>query len=271
MRTAVALFSVLAPMAGACTAEVALPDPPREAQVSMVAAIYDSPTGTIDAANLESKIDDIEARVTEMHLDWLPPLIAEALERLSQRIDDAGLTSDTEDGAENSKHTIIDAVANMKRVCRGWSDSPGAPDEATNGFLELTAVVDDNSLREDIWGDAKACKARLDPLDDVLGGLTITPSPSANLSLDATLDVRLYGPLPRTFGDAKFLLIFSGRLGTDDRTADASFDFRVLDGQLAFRYAVSDGDVIVEVGATSISVRGSNGTFTCDLASRSCQ
>ena len=81
----------------------------------------------------------------------------------------------------------------------------------------------------------------------------------------------LYGPLPRTFAAAKFLLIFSGRLDTDDRTADASFDFRVLDGQLAFRYAVSDGDVIVEVGATSISGRGSDGTFTCDLASLSCQ
>jgi len=57
----------------------------------------------------------------------------------------------------------------------------------------------------------------------------------------------------------------------DDRTGDASFDFRVLDGQLAFRYAVSDGDVIVEVGATSIGARGGDGAFTCDLANRSCQ
>ena len=94
------------------------------------------------------------------------------------------------------------------------------------------------------------------------------------MSLDAfdgggrpALRLRCRGPV----GDAKFLLVFSGGAATDDRTADASFVFRVLDGQLAFRFAVSDGDIIVEVGATSISLRGGNGTFVCDLASRSCQ
>jgi hypothetical protein len=87
------------------------------------------------------------------------------------------------------------------------------------------------------------------------------------------VDVRVYGPVPRAEGDAKFLLIFSGRVGTAARPAEASFDFRVLAGQLVFRYAVSEGegDVIVEVGATSISARGGGGTFACDLASRSCQ
>jgi len=258
-------------MAGACASEVALPDPPREAQVAMIAAIYENPTGTIDVANLESRIDDIQARIAELRPDWLPPLVAEGLEQLAKRLGDANLSSDTDAGAETSKRTVINAVATMKRICRGWSDTPGAPDEAANGSIDLTAVIADSDLRQDLWGGATACKTRLDPLDNVTGGLTITPSPSVNLSLEATLDVRLYGPLPRAVGDAKFLLIFSGRLGTDERTADASFDFRVLDGQLAFRYAVSDGDVIVEVRATSISVRGSNGTFTCDLASRSCQ
>ena len=272
MRIAAALATALLGVgAAACTADVALPDPPREAQVSMVAAIYDNPTGTIDVANIQTKIDDIQARIAELHLDWLPTLIAQALERLAQRLSDASVTPDTDDGADTTKRTIIDAVAHMKRVCRGWSDTPAAPDEAANGFMELTAVIESSSLREDVWGGATACKTRLDPLDDVSGGLTITPSPSVNLSLEATLDVRLYGPLPRTVGEAKFLLIFNGRLGSDDRTADASFDFRLLDGQLAFRYAVSDGDIIVEVGTTSISLRGANGTFACDLASRSSQ
>jgi hypothetical protein len=73
--------------------------------------------------------------------------------------------------------------------------------------------------------------------------------------------VPVYGPLPRADGGAKFLLVFSGRLGTDDRTIESSLDFRILDGQLAFRYAVSDGDVIIEVGATSISLRGGGVVF----------
>jgi len=257
--------------ASGCVSEVTLPDPPRQAEVDMVAAIYDNPTGTIDVANIEAKLDDIEARIDQMQINWLPLLIAEGLERVSIRLDDASLTSDTEDGADTTKRTIIDAVVVMKRICRGWGDTPGLPDEAANGFLELTGVVDDGILRPDLWGGATACKTRLDPLDLVPGGLTITPSPSVNLSIEGTLDVRLYGPLPRAVGDAKFLLIFSGRLGTDDRTVETSFDFRSLDGQLAFRYAVSDGDVIIEVGATSISVRGANGSFSCDLLRRSCQ
>ena len=268
MRTTIVV--ALAASGVACTGDVVLPDSPREAQVEMVAAIYDNPTGTIDVAGSEARIDDIQARIAAMHLDWLPPLIAQALEALSKRLTDASLTPDTEDGARTGRRTIIEAAMYMTRICRGWSDTPGAPDEAANGSIQLTAVIEDSSLRRDIWGEATACKTRLDPLD-VAGGLTITPSPSVNLFIEGTLDVRLYGPLPRTVGDAKFLLIFNGRLGTEDRTADASFDFRVLDGQLAFRYAVSDGDIIVEVGATSISVRGANGTFACDLASRSCQ
>ena len=273
-RTALpSTFTLVLAAAGAsgCVSDVALPDPPRAAQVDMVAAIYDNPTGTIDVAHIEATLDDIEARIAQIHLDWFPPLIAEALARLAKRLDDASLTSDTEDGATTTKRTVIDAVVEMKRICRGWTDTPSLPDEAANGSLQLTGVVDDGTVRADLWEGATACKTRLDPLDLVPGGLTITPSPSVNLSIEGTLDVRLYGPLPRAVGDAKFLLIFSGRLGTDDRTVETSFDFRILDGQLAFRYAVSDGDVIIEVGATSISVRGANGTFSCDLASRSCR
>lgn len=269
--TAALALLLAAAAASGCVSEVVLPDPPRQAEVDMVAAIYDNPTGTIDVASIEARLDDIETRIDQMQIDWLPPLIAEGLERMAKRLDDASLTSDTQDGADTTKRTVIDAVVVMNRICAGWSDMPSAPDEAANGSLELTGVVDDGVLRPDLWGGATACKTRLDPRDLLPGGLTITPSPSVNLSIEATLDVRLYGPLPRAVGDAKFLLIFSGRLGTDVRSVDTSFDFRVLDGQLAFRYAVSDGDVIIEVTPTSISVRGANGSFSCDLASRSCQ
>jgi hypothetical protein len=266
-------FTLALAAAGAsgCASEIVLPDPPREAEVNMVAAIYDNPTGTIDVANIEAKLDDVQARIDQIPFDWLPTLIAEGLQRFAKRLDDANLTSDTQDGADTTKRTVIDAIVDMKRICRGWSDTPGLPDEAANGALTLTGVVEDGTVRSDLWGSATACKTRLDPADVLPGGLTITPSPSVNLSLEGTLDVRLYGPLPRALGDAKFLLIFSGRLGTDVRSVDTSFDFRVLDGQLAFRYAVSDGDVIIEVGVTSISVRGANGSFSCDLTSRSCQ
>jgi hypothetical protein len=255
---------LLALLVGGCVlGDVHMPDAPMAAEMTDIGAVYDNPTGTIDVANIEATLDAVETRLAELHVDWLPDLIAEALIRLSQRIADVSLTDDSGAEAPNTD-SVIDAVVELHRVCRGWSDPSGPPD-AANGTMQLTAVVEDGHLREDVWGAATACQTRLDPLQ------TKVVNPALNLSIDGNLDVRLYGPLPRTGGDARFLLLFSGRLGVGDRAADVSIDFRVLDGQLAFRLAVSDGDIIVEVGATAISLRGANATFTCDLASRSCQ
>jgi len=241
-----------------------LPESPMAEQMTDIAAIYVNPTGTIDEANIAATLDAIDARLTDLHLDWLPALISEALVRLSERVGDVGLVSSP--GVEApTKHTIISAVVVLERICRGWTDSV-VPDPA-NGTIGLTAVVEKNQLHEDVWGTASGCQTRLDPLDTSVGGDLL----SLNLSVDAALDVRLYGPLPRNGGEAKFLLLFEGRLGTEERSTVTSFDFLVLDGHLAFRFAVSDGDIIVEIGVTSISLRGSNATFTCDLASRSCQ
>ena len=63
-------------------------------------------------------------------------------------------------------------------------------------------------------------------------------------------DGRRYGPLPRSVGEAKCLVALAAASEPADRTSDTSFDFRVLDGHFAFRCAVSDGDVIVEIGVT---------------------
>ncbi|HEY7376129.1 MAG TPA: hypothetical protein VIF57_28465 [Polyangia bacterium] len=247
---------------------IALPDSPHAAQVDAVAAIYASPTGTIDTAHVQDTVAAANARLGDLHLDWLPDLIAEALTRLAARLSDAGEPTDPDAGVDKDR-VVVSAVVNLKRVCRGWSDPAGPPDEATNGSVNLTAVVERSRLRDDIWGSAVACKTRLDPAD--ASALVVNPSVSLNLLIDASLDVRLYGPLPRSVGDAKFLLLFSGRLGTDARAVDSSFDFRVIDGHFDFRLAVSDGDIIVEVGATTISLRASNATLVCDLASLSCQ
>jgi hypothetical protein len=264
MTRTCAIHLAVALAAGGCVSDdVVLPDAPMAAEMTDIAAIYENPTGTLDVARAEAAIDAIEARLQELHLDWLPTLVAEALIRLSERIGDAALTEESDDDAP-TKHTVIDAVIDLTRICRGWSDSPGAPD-AANGTVKMTAVVEDGRVRPDVWGTATTCRTRLDPLD------TPVVDPALNLSVEGNLDVRLYGPLPRSVGEAKFVLLFRGRLGTEARTADGSIDFRVLDGHLAFRFAVSDGDIIVEVGATSLSLRGSNATFTCDLASRSCQ
>jgi hypothetical protein len=269
MRRPLPTLAALALAAPSCApSTIALPDSPNAAQIDAVAAVYVSPTGTIDAAHIQDTLSAANARLADLHLDWLPDLIAEALTRLAERLSDAGEPTDPDAGAATDR-VVISAVVNLKRVCRGWSDPAGAPDEATNGSVDLTAVVERSRLRNDVWGSATGCRTRLEPSNT--SALTVNPSAGLNLSIDGSLDVRLYGPLPRSVGEAKFLLLFSGRLGTDARAADSSFDFRVIDGHFDFRLAVSDGDIIVEVGATTISLRASNATLVCDLASLSCQ
>lgn len=262
-------LAVAAAAAACAPSPIALPDAPHKAQMDTIAAVYESPTGTIDVAQIQTTLDAVDARLAEMHLDWLPDLVAEALMGITRRLSDADEPTDPDAGIQTD-HVIIDAVIDLNRVCRGWSDPPGPPDAAANGTVHLTAVIDEGILRPDVWGSASACRTRLDPIDGA-SALIVMPSVDVNLSVDGSLDIRLYGPLPRSVGEAKFLLLFSGRLGADDLTTDASFDFRVLDGHFDFRLAVSDGDIIVGVDATSISLRASNATFVCDLASRSCQ
>src|SRR5205823_14572060 len=110
---------------------------------------YESPTGTIDVASIQQTLDAVDARLSEMHLDWLPDLVAEALMRIYQRLADADEPTDPGAGVQTN-HVVIDAVIVLHRTCRGWNDPPGPPDAAANGTLELTAVVDHGRLRPDV-------------------------------------------------------------------------------------------------------------------------
>ena len=110
---------VLGLTAVACApSALTLPEAPHKAQVDAVAAIYASPTGTIDVANIEATLDAANARLVELHLDWLPELIAEALTRLAQRLSDAGQSTDPDAGVAKD-HVIISAVVDLTRICRG--------------------------------------------------------------------------------------------------------------------------------------------------------
>ena len=81
-------------------------------------------------------------------------------------------------------------------------------------------------------------------------------------------------------GDLAVLFVLNGTLersggdvmaaADDTTTKTASIDFLIKDGQIQFRLPVSDGDIIVSVGLTTLTLRGSNGTFTCEVGSHKC-
>jgi hypothetical protein len=252
----------------ACAAgSLDLPEPPMTEETAEVIAAYDSPSGTVDVAHIDMQLAKAETRLEELHLSWLPDLVADVLVSLEERLNDGGFPTDPSAVPESSDPRLSAAVT-VHRVCKGWSTPAGPPDEATNGSIELTAVVGGSELRRDLWGVATNCSAIIDPPGD---------TPPQMAFLDGTLIILLEGPLPKRPGDANMLFLLNGRLDTTEvptaaaQTRTASRDFRIAEGQVEFRMSVDDGDIIVTVGATSFTLRGSNGTFTCDLKTHNCR
>jgi hypothetical protein len=261
-------LALAAATASACApSEIVLPDPPVTDETEQVISAYQSPTGTIDFAHIDMQLDRAEARLDELHLSWLPDLVADVLVSLEERLSDGELPTDPS-RAPDSADPKISAAVRVHHVCKGWTEPAGPVDEAANGSIDLTAVVGGSQLRRDLWGVATNCHSLVDPPGD---------TPPQMAFLDGTLIILLEGPLPKRLGDVNMVFLLNGRLDTSEaptvanESRTASRDFRISDGELEFRMSVDDGDIIVTVGATSFTLRGRNGTFTCDLTTRSCR
>jgi hypothetical protein len=243
---------------GACApSSIELPEPPMTDETMKIAAIYENPTGTLDTAHIDMVFDQANARLDQLHLTWLPNMIADVLIGLQQRLSDGELSTDPGETSKESSPRVNIAVT-LNRTCKGWNDPPGPPDPDTNGTIELTAVIGGSELRRDIWGVATNCH-----------GLVNASDGTKQMGfLDGTFVIELRGALPRQPGDLKILFLLSGSLEAGATNKMGDWDFLVENGQLEFRQPVDDGDVIVTVGLTSLTLRGKNATFSCDLQSQ---
>ena len=79
----------------------------------------------------------------------------------------------------------------MHRICNGWQNPAGPPDENANGALEAVAIIQDGKLSPHLWATATNCQASVGPDGSVIGSAL-----SVNASLDGTLIFYLLGPLP---------------------------------------------------------------------------
>jgi len=248
------------PAIAACGPEpVTLPEPPKASETAQLAATYDNPTAVLDTSNIEAVAADARARLADLNLAWLPDLAVDTLTRARGRMSDGGLPTDPA-VTEDTSRPIIRAAVDVHRVCVGWSDPAGLPDEAANGAIHLTAIVEDGRLDPELWGPVSACRTRV-----VVGPAAI------EATFDGTLIIYLLAPLPQRPADGQFLLSFEGTIGANGQTHQAAFDFEYLQGSIRFRVPVaSGGDAIVTVG-TTFGVEGANAGFTCDLTARTCQ
>jgi hypothetical protein len=227
------------------------------------------PTAVLDTSGAAAAASDAQARLADLNLDWLPGTVTDVLIRVRRRLVTSSLPVDPAE-PEDTSRPIIRAVVDLKRICVGWDVPAGPPDEAANGAIDVTAIVETGRINSELWGTAHACKMRFAPSDAaaVVGG-PVGPT-VLNATLDGTLIVYTLAPLPDDAKNAEFLLRFEGSIGANGQVRDASFDFEYRAGSVSFRVPVaSGGDVIVTVG-TTLGIRAANGGFSCDLTTGAC-
>lgn len=270
-RLGVVAVVALAIAAGGCgPATVTLPTPPKAEETAQLVAIYDMPTATLDTTNIDQVRADAQARLADLNTDWLPTLLSDVLARERKRLEAAGLSVDPNAATKDERFAQVTAVANVTRICAGWNDPAGSPDQAANGALQVTAIVDTGRLNPEVWGTATACKSRFPPASDTAAFGSVT-SHVVMATLDGTLIIYSLGPLPTSAIDGQFLVSFEGMIGVGDQVRSASFDFELVNGSVKFRVPVaSGGDAIVSLGVT-LGIQGANTGFSCELATLTCQ
>jgi hypothetical protein len=266
--TTLALASAAAASLTSCGPEtITLPEPPMAAQTQQLVALYDMPTATLDTSNIDQVRADAQARLAELNLDWLPGVISDLLARLRTRLAGGSLPTDPATEPKPNRAQLT-AVANLHRICVGWDNPASAPDEATNGALDLTAIVDSGKLNSEVWVTASSCRVRFPPADNS-GAIVVMPK-VVNATLDGTLIIYVLAPLPSDASDGQFLVMFDGSISNGDQTKATSFDFEVINKSVRFRVPANGGDAIVTVG-TTLGIQGANAGFSCDLTTLTCQ
>jgi hypothetical protein len=234
-----------------------LPQPP--ADLTALQQAYASPTGTVDTAALQQTVTDAKAQFDSSNLSWLPTFIADELVRIRHRFDITGFPTNPTILHQNNRPRL-QAVVDAQHTCQGWSQPAGPPDAGANGSIDLTVVVDDTQLQRGLFGTATSCQERVQPVSLL----------AVNGFFSGTVNILLQGALPEADQDAQALVQVSGDIGTEGNVTNGSVDFQIVGNTVQFRHTVSDGFVIVSVGPSAISVRGTNGTFTCDVNGLTC-
>lgn len=262
-------WALVAAAAGCGPGTLTLPESPKAAETAALIAVYDMPTAVLDLDRAKQVASDARDRLADLNLDWFPALVSDALSKARRRLLDSGLPDDPATPAEES-HPLLRAVVEVHRICPGWDDPAGSPDENVNGDVDLTAIVDAGRLAPEMWGVASGCQL-LHPA--ATGSAVVvgpTDLPALKAFVDGTLIVYALAPLPDVPAAGQFFVSFEGTIGVFGATRSVGFDFEYLAGTVKFRVPVaSGGDAIVTVGPT-IGIQGANGGFSCDVATLTC-
>ena len=129
-------------------------------ETQQLVALYDMPTATLDTSNIDQVRADAQARLDELNLDWLPSVVSDLLARLQTRLDDGQPADGSGVGAEGAPRAGHARSLEVQHICVGWDNPASAPDQATNGSIDLTAIIDTGKINAETWATASACRVR---------------------------------------------------------------------------------------------------------------
>ena len=242
-----------------------LPLPPGPDLDALVVK-YQAPTGTIDPQQLNDVISAAQTRLGQLHLDWLPDLLAQSMTRLRARLDDNGVPSDPS-AAPNLDHPGIDATIRLAQTCRGWDDPIGDANAGENGTLSLTAVVENRTFRRALVAAAESCRGRIQPTNQI----EIATGLDLKVFVNGSLGIYFYAPVPKTIAETHALVQISGQVGTmTGGNVSGEFDFVIDYPHVEVSLDRPDGNVILEVGLDGVTIRAANATYRCDAALQTC-
>ncbi len=251
--------------AGCGPSPVTLPSPPLGTDVAAVAQSYQMPTAVVDTTKIADTYATVRARLDNLPVDWLPPLVGDVLNTLQKRLDAAGLPDDpSKDVPAGAKVT---AVVEIMRVCNGWNGS-STPDEATNGSVSATALVENGRLEPLGWVTAQQCQQQVMPST---ASSAINQALTVNAFLDGTLEFYMLGQLPSVTNGAQALVVFQGTASVNGHTGSTSFDLQIAQDAVLFKVSTDNGYVVVTLMGPTLQIAAANASFSCDIASASCQ
>jgi hypothetical protein len=243
-----------------------LPLPPGPDLDALVAK-YQAPTATIDPQQINDVIAAAQVRLGQLHLDWLPDLLAQSMTRLRARLDANGVPSDPS-ASPNLNHPGIDATIRLTQTCRGWDDPPSTvADSDANGALSLTAVVENRTFRRALVAAAESCRGRIQPTNRI----EVATSIDLKVFVNGSLGIYFYAPVPKAVAETHALVQLSGQVGTMAAgNVSGEFDFVIDYPHVQVSIDRADGNVILEVGLDGVTIRASNATYRCDAALQTC-
>ena len=226
------------------------------------------PTATLDTSNIDQVRADAQARLDELHLDWLPGVVSDLLVRLRTRLDDGQPPHRSRGGAEGppgADHRRRRAAPHLRglgqsgqRARRGHERRARPDGHHRHRKDQSGGLGDGQRLPRPL---SRRRQQRRDRRDAV------------GRDGDARRDAHHLCPRaaaqrpPRT---PRSCSPSPGSISIGDQTKSTSFDFEVVNKSVRFRVPADGGDAIVTVG-TTLGIQGANAGFSCDLTTLTCQ